>query len=129
MGLSQSYCPVCAALMGSDAKSCPRCKADIEEWDRKNFVEKLIGALKHPLTDVRMRAIVVLGKRREKAAEDVLTDCAFAYPKDVVQGIEIVNSLRRIRDGDPPSGALEKIAKGHPARAVRKAAEGALSQL
>jgi len=129
MTTQRTYCPVCAAPIGPDAKNCPRCKADIDEWDRKNFVEKLIDALTHPLSEVRMRAIIVLGNRREKRAEQPLADCAFAHPKDVVQGLEIVSSLQRIRKGDPPSLALERLAKHHPARAVRKAAERALKDL
>ena len=129
MAAQQSYCPVCAAPIGHDARNCPRCKADIDEWDSKNFVEKLIEALRHPLSEVRMRAIIVLGNRQERTAEQPLVDCAFAHPQDVVQGLEIVNSLRLIRKADLPSTALERLAKDHPARAVRKAAERALANL
>ena len=129
MATQQTFCPVCAAPVGRDARNCPRCKADIDKWDRKNFVEKLIEALRHPFSEVRMRAIIVLGKRRESGAEQSLVNCACAHPKDVVQGLEIVNSLRLIRKGNPPSHALERLAKDHPARAVRKAAERALKNL
>jgi hypothetical protein len=89
----------------------------------------LIEALKHPLSDIRMRAIIVLGKRRECTAEQALVDCAMAYPSDVVQGLEIANSLRLIREGETTSWALEKLAKDHPAHAVREAAATALKQL
>lgn len=107
----QAYCPVCGTSIQADATNCPRCNADIDEWNKKGFVEKLIETLKHPLSDIRMRAIIVLGKRRERAAEQALVDCAMAYPSDVVQGLEIVNSLRLIREGETTSWALEKLAK------------------
>ncbi len=129
MATQQTYCPVCAASIGRNARNCPRCKADIDAWDRKNFVEKLTEALRHPLSEVRMRAIIVLGNRRERSAEQPLVDCARAHPKDVVQGLEIVNSLTLIREAAPPSRALERLAKDHPARAVRKAAEQAVKNL
>jgi hypothetical protein len=125
----RTYCPVCAAPLDAGSAGCPRCKADIDEWDKKNFTDKLINALKHPLSDVRMRAIIVLGKRRERIAEQALVDCAMAYPTDVVQGLEIVNSLLMIRENETSSWALEKLAKDHPAHAVREAAERAAKTL
>jgi hypothetical protein len=129
MATQHTYCPVCGASIQPDATNCPRCNADIDEWNRKGFVEKLIEALKHPLSDIRMRAIIVLGKRRERSAEQALVDCAMAYPSDVVQGLEVVNSLRLIREGESTSWALEKLAKDHLAHAIREAAVMALKQL
>jgi hypothetical protein len=125
----KTYCPVCAERIEPSAKSCPRCSANLDEWSRKGFVDKLIGALDHPLYDVRMRAIIVLGKRREKSAERALVDCAMRHRADVVQGLEIVKSLRLIREGEATSWALDKLAKHHPARAVRQPAAKALESL
>jgi len=125
----QTYCPVCGTTIELGSMTCPRCKADIDEWDEKGFVERLIGALRHPLADVRTRAIIVLGNRREKSAEQPLVDCAMAHAADIVEGIAIVSSLWRIREGEGTSWALEKLAENHPAHAVREAAKEALAEL
>lgn len=128
MAGEKSYCPVCAGPIEAQAARCPRCRADLEAWSRKGFADKLIGALDHPLYDIRMRAIIVLGKRREKAAERALVACALKHPADVVQGLAIVNSLRLIRGREGPSRALDALARRHPARAVRDAAAKALKR-
>jgi hypothetical protein len=122
-----AYCPVCGKPLSYDAKECPNCSADIAEWNKQGFVEKLIGALSHPLSDIRMRAIIVLGNRRETSAQEPLVECALRYPVDVLQGIAVVNSLTLIREISRSSVSLQRLAQDHPARAVRQAALEALS--
>jgi HEAT repeat protein len=108
---------------------CPHCHASLRQWEKKTYSQRLIEALEHPLSEVRMRAIIALGWRGEKAAEKPLVDCALRHPIDVVEGLEIVNSLRLIRDKRSDDTALRILSLNHPARAVRSAAAENLPKL
>lgn len=129
MAETNGFCPVCASPIAGSAANCARCSAAIDAWDFQSFVDKLIGALRHPLADIRMRAIIVLGRRRERAAEGPLAKCALDHPSDVVQGLAVVQSLHSICANGQASQALERLAAEHPARAVRAAAREAIEGL
>jgi len=119
------FCPRCYAQIPFEAGICPSCGASLDDWHAKSYVERLILALGHPLADVRMRAIIALGLRREAAAANPLRDCALRHVTDVIEALEIVNSLPLIRGGGGDD-ALRALAARHPARAVRQAAERVL---
>ena len=123
---SIAFCPHCYALITAGDAQCPICGADLQEWHAKGYVERLVLALNHPLADVRMRAIIALGWRRESAAERALVDCALHHPSDVVAGLEIITSLRLLSEDAPNRDGLMQLAHSHPARAVRQAARLAL---
>lgn len=119
-----AFCPSCYARIPLDTEICPRCHASLRRWQEKTYSTRLIEALGHPLSEVRMRAILALGWRGERAAEEPLVDCALRHPIDVIEGLEIVNSLRLIRDKVSGDSWLQILADRHPARAVRtRAAE------
>ena len=69
-----------------------------------------------------MRAIISLGWRGEIAAERALVDCALRHPLDVVEGLEIIRSLRLIRGRGSNDSALQLLMDRHPARVVRETA-------
>lgn len=119
-----TYCPACFAQIPAEAAACPACGQDLARLSHRDYREKLLAALHHPLADVRLRAIIALGWRREPEAAQALAECALRHPIDVVQGLEVVESLRII-DGDPGREALERLARDHPAHAVRARAEEA----
>jgi HEAT repeat protein len=124
---SVAFCPHCYAMIPTGDASCPACGADLRDWHAQGYGARLILALNHPLADVRMRAIIALGLRREKAAEQALVECALRNPKDVVEGLEIVKSLRLIAEVSSEPEVLLRLARDHSARAVRAAADVALS--
>lgn len=124
-----AYCPKCYRQIPAHAEVCPHCRASCRDWEEKTYSQRLIDALGHPLADVRMRAIIALGLRGDKAAEAPLVACALRHPIDVVEGLEIVNSLRLIRDKGSDDGALRTLSASHPARAVRTAADEILRAL
>lgn len=124
-----AFCPKCYRQIPAHAGLCPHCHASLCEWEKKTYSQRLIDALGHPLADVRMRAIIALGLRGDKAAEARLVDCALQHPIDIVEGLEIVNSLRLIRDKESGDSWLQILADRHPARAVRTAAAGILREL
>jgi hypothetical protein len=69
-----------------------------------------------------MQAITALGLRREKCAERPLVNCAMSHPTDVVEGLEIINSLKLIGDAESKSDGLSTLVRNHPAKPVSEAA-------
>lgn len=94
----------------------------------QSFAVKLIHALRHPLADIRLRAIVALGLRAQADAVPALIECALARPTDVVAGLQIVASLKQIQGSHPDTKGLEELAARHPARPIRRAAAQAAQQ-
>lgn len=72
------------------------CGVDISALSERDYNEKLIYALHHPLSDIRLRASIALGLRGDAGAARALVTCALCHPSDFVEGLEVVNSLRQI---------------------------------
>lgn len=127
--MAEVFCPFCFEMMPVEAEQCPSCGGVPAEFDRLPYHQRLIAALHHPLDDVRMRAILALGKRRQPEAAEPLLDCALRFPTDVPQGAAIAEALMRIarwtRDREP----LRRLAAEHGSVMVRNAAERWLSIL
>jgi HEAT repeat protein len=117
-----AFCPGCYRQIPLRLETCPHCGVSLSGFEAKSYSDRLISALGHPLADVRMRAIIALGLRGEIAAQGALVECALRHPVDVVEGLEIVSSLRRIREAGAGDEALQTLAVRHPAQAVRSAA-------
>jgi HEAT repeat protein len=116
------FCPACFHEIPEGTGGCPHCGASIGDWDRRySYGERLIQALDHPLAEVRMAAIIALGKRRDAAAAEPLARCAQRHPADVVEGLEIVRSVANLTPGRERSRALRRLRR-YPARAVRREA-------
>ena len=77
MTVESIYCPSCFRRVAADTPRCPHCTAILSDLDRRSYRERLITALNHPLAEVRMRAIIALGLRRQVAAVNPLLACAF----------------------------------------------------
>lgn len=116
-------------MFAAGETQCPHCGAEAAVFGFRDYQQKLMHALAHPLADVRMRAIIALGLRGERGAAEALTDCALRAPKEVVEGLEIVRSLKAILAGTGDSAPLTRLAEAHPAHAVQLAAIHVLSRL
>lgn len=116
-------CPACFRLIQGGVGVCPHCGADLAALSARGYQEKLLGALHHPLADVRMRAIIALSWRAEPETADALADCALRHPIDVVEGLAVVGALARL--GRTGRAALLKLAELAPAHSVRAAARKA----
>ncbi|MDD5404315.1 MAG: HEAT repeat domain-containing protein [Sulfuricella sp.] len=116
------FCPACFAPLAQEADTCPACGARMADLSARDYREKLVHALLHPLADVRMRAIIALGLRGEPETADALVKCAMNHPTDVVQGLEIIRSLARMKETEAARTALSLLQARHPAHAVREAA-------
>jgi len=114
----QQICPECYRLIPLALVRCPDCGADLASFSAQQYRDKLIAALEHPLSEVRMRAIIALGWRRERAAAEALAACALRHPADVIEGLEVVSSLAKIG----VRIELAALSRMHPAHAVRAAA-------
>ncbi len=116
------YCGECFELFDADLVCCPRCGASDAMLGYRDYQQKLLHALEHPLAEVRMRAIIAIGLRGERSAAEALVDCALRAPGDVVEGLEVVRSLEAILAGTSDLAPLKRLAETHPAHAVQVAA-------
>jgi HEAT repeat protein len=106
-----------------EVQVCPDCGADIAALSARDYADKLIAALHQPLADVRMRVIIALGWRGEARAAQPLLELTLRHPVDVVEGLAVVESLKKL--GTEGRIALSDLAQRHPAHAVREAAKKA----
>ena len=65
------FCPYCWFEIESGVVLCPRCQASLAE-DRRDYVDKLIGALRHPEPFTQRRAAYVLGLIGDPRAVEAL---------------------------------------------------------
>jgi HEAT repeat protein len=86
----------------------------------KSYTERLIHALSHPIAEVRMSAIISLGKLKEVKAAVPLAQCALVHPIDVIQGLEIIHALKQMDVEREVATSLEMLTR-HPARAIQEA--------
>lgn len=119
-------CPACFAKIPDVTQQCTACGANLARLSARNYQEKLIAALSHPLADVRMRVVIALGVRGESEGADPLVKCALRHPTDLVEGLEIVRPLARLRAPEVRSELLVELVRRHPAHTVQVAAETAL---
>lgn len=122
----QQICLACFHLIPVEAQTCPRCGADLTAFSAQNYADKLIAALDHPLSEVRIRAIIALGWRGEERAAQPLLDLALRHPVDVVEGLAVLESLSGM--GVEGRIAMAELAQRHRAHAVREAAGRALDE-
>lgn len=83
----------------------------------RDFCAKLLAALHHPLAEVRLRAIISLGRCGESKAAQPLAQCALRHPTDVSEGLQVVESLGAIRNPAARRRALHVLAMAQLARA------------
>lgn len=93
MTAPQQFCLHCFAMFPTADNICPNCGVDVSKFDQKGYFERLLNALRHPLADCRMRAVVVLGLLGNAQSADALVECALRHPTDVPEGLEVVRSL------------------------------------
>jgi len=125
----QQVCLACFQLIPLEERVCPYCGADLAAFSEQDYRVKLLHALFHPLPDVRMRVILVLGWRGEPETADDLAACALRNPSDIAGGLAIINSLVMLKEEKAARVALSVLKERHPAHAVREGAARALAAL
>lgn len=124
---SPVFCPCCFALIADGSDPCPSCGQSFDTLRRRSFPYRLIKALDHPLSVVRLRAIAALGCWSDRDAVDALVSLAHAQPLDVPQTQAVAEALAGMR---PPAwSALNHLATEHPSHLTRLVARHKLTAL
>lgn len=118
----ENYCTNCFSLIQAELEICPACGERMAQLSTQDYRIKLLHALAHPLDDVRMRAIIALGLRREAGTALPLAECALRHPLNIEEGLTVVNALKNLREFPDSRRALGILAQDHAAHAVREAA-------
>jgi HEAT repeat protein len=120
-----AYCPACWSEVAAGAVRCGACGADLERLDAAGFDEKLVRALRHPEPATRLRAVLILGRRRTRSAVPALVG-RWREGADPYLAAEIVKALARI-GGQAATAALREVATD-PSVVVRAAAREILGR-
>jgi hypothetical protein len=63
------YCPNCRQdFWNVDFNECPKCRYHIKNFEKKDYVDKLINALGHHAGEVKHWVIMILAQRKGKRA-------------------------------------------------------------
>jgi len=124
--MARFYCPGCFKDFAEDFDKCPACGLDIHAYyDPKDYVDKLMLALKHPEPSTPVRAAWLLGKIRDQRAVGALIEC-FKDSDDIYLHVAVTNALGEM-------GTVEAIEflesqLDHPATMVKKEIQAALAK-
>lgn len=114
------FCPQCWKEINEKDRRCPYCGADILEYERKGFEEKLMNALRHPEPETVKRAVWILGKIKSLKAIKPLIEL-FSKTDDPFLKREILDALSEI--GTEEALAFIKKCLNSEIGIVRKRAE------
>ena len=114
------FCPECWRDFPEDFDRCPNCGFEIRgAWDTKDYVDRLITALRHPEQGTSIRVAWILGRRREVRAVSPLIEL-LGRTTDVYIATAGVVALGEI--GTAEALAFLQTLGDHPAQMVRAAA-------
>lgn len=86
----QAFCPACWAIIPFELATCRVCGADLASLAARDYEAKLLAALRHPMTQVRERAALLLGAVGGLEVFDTLLACA----EDEVDSWRAASALR-----------------------------------
>lgn len=119
------FCPYCFAEHAATALLCPRCGGRLDV-DRRDYVEKLIQALRHPAPSVPCQAAMVLGQLGNLRAVEPLIEALRARPEIGLQEAA-AEALGRLRDERAVLALAEALR--HSYLTVRERAAWALGEI
>lgn len=122
-----TYCPRCWTELATAVTSCPSCGADLVD-DRRDYVDKLIAALRHPEPLTQRRAAYVLGLRAEKRAVQPLIEILNG-PADVYVRAEAACALGKIGTASARTALQWADANMHESFLVRRVAAQGMTQI
>ncbi len=114
------FCPRCWSELKRNYRKCPVCGYDIREFERLNYEDKLIVALKHPVREFRINAIRLLGRMKSEKALDYFEQI-IEKEKDVFILKEVAEALSKI-DTERGEKLLRRLAE-HRAVVVSREAK------
>lgn len=115
-----TLCPQCWRVVDHDARRCPCCFADIVRLHERDFREKLLAALSHPIADTVVRAAVALAARGDPGASRGIETAMRRFQNEphVVAGL--LGALIVVDDDD--ARRIARDALRHRSIIVRRAA-------
>lgn len=122
------FCPSCFAEIDAARSTCTQCSADVQAGRDRAYPQRLLHALKHPLSDIRMTAIEALAKLQPECAAMAFADCALEHPRDPVQGVAILRALERLPRNPAWAAAVSRLVD-HPAAVVGRGAQTLLDSV
>jgi len=122
-----TLCPACWRVVSHDAPRCPHCWADIAQLHERDFRDKLLSALTHPIADTVIRAAVGLAVRGDPGASRAIETAMQRFPNQPHVLAGLLNALVVVRDEDAKRIALDAL--GHRSFVVRKAAAHVLEHI
>ena len=122
-----TLCPACWRVVPHDARWCSHCGADITSLHERDFRDKLIAALAHPIADTVIRAAVALAARRDPEASRAIETAMRRFPNEPHVLAGLLSALIVVADDDARRIALDSL--GHRSFIVRRAAAQALEQM
>ncbi len=97
--MPQFFCSFCFAKVEESVRLCAHCGIDIEaHLQSMTYEERLVNALRHPLSEARMSSILTLANRLEPHLLELLLECAQTFATDVVQNLEILRAIAQADD-------------------------------
>ncbi|ADC64337.1 conserved hypothetical protein [Ferroglobus placidus DSM 10642] len=103
--MTSYFCPRCWSEFKEDFEFCPVCGYDLKNFDKLSYEEKLIVALKHPVSDYKINAIRLLAKLRSEKA--VFEFERMIEEEDTIIVLEIIEALSKI----PTEKSLELLKR------------------
>lgn len=110
-------CAGCWQPLEAGGERCPRCGRPVAADDAASYEERLLGALEHPVPEVRMLAVQILGHRKSTKAVPALVTLLNDEHSDFYLQREALLALARI--GSPEALQAVRAAHSHPSRLVR----------
>jgi len=104
------YCYACYGLVPEAEGRCPHCGGPVEAPPGTEYADLLLWALRHPVVDVVMTAVRILGARRESRAVAPLRALA-RDSDDPYLAAEAVRSLVAIEGLETAREFLLEIAE------------------
>ena len=119
------YCPNCWESFRQNVDRCPVCDGDLHRaWDMKDYVDKIIAALRHPVHETVIHAAWILGQRRESRGVEALANLVRST-EDIYIALAAVKALGDI--GNPEARAFLKTISTHSKRLVRETVNAILN--
>jgi HEAT repeat protein len=125
--MTRYYCPQCWHDFPENHAICPDCGFNIKEfYSSKDYIEKLIQALKSPEPSTPVRAAMVLGKLKDTRAVQPLMECVNVN-SDVYIVLEAVRALGNI--GTLNVMMFLRGLHDHPSKMIRDEVQSILDRI
>jgi len=109
------YCWACYGRNAAAAGSCVHCGGEIEAPPSTSYADRLLWALEHPVSEIRVDAAFSLGSRRENPRSRASAHTLALESPDPFLAAAALESLVAISGLEPTRGLLESLANSRRA--------------